>query len=82
LLRFGRGRRLIRGRRRGPGRFARHRFRDRGRFIFPSCRRRFLDRRLVDEELELLQKRIAERLGFRLVDHRMELYGVAIDRDR
>ena len=36
----------------------------------------------VDEELELLQKRIAERLGFRLVDHRMELYGVAIDRDR
>jgi Fur family ferric uptake transcriptional regulator len=35
----------------------------------------------VDEELELLQKRIAERLGFRLVDHRMELYGVAVDRD-
>ncbi len=36
----------------------------------------------VDEELELLQKRIAEKLGFRLVDHRMELYGVAIDRER
>jgi len=36
----------------------------------------------VDEELELLQKRIAEKLGFRLVDHRMELYGVALDRDR
>ena len=36
----------------------------------------------VDEELELLQKKIAERLGFRLVDHRMELYGVAIDRER
>ena len=34
----------------------------------------------VDPELELLQKQIAERLGFRLVDHRMELYGVAIDR--
>jgi Fur family ferric uptake transcriptional regulator len=31
----------------------------------------------VDEELEELQRRIAERLGFRLVDHRMELYGVA-----
>ena len=31
----------------------------------------------VDDELELLQKRIAEKLGFRLVDHRMELYGVA-----
>ena len=29
-----------------------------------------------------LQKRIAEKLGFRLVDHRMELYGVALDRDR
>jgi Fur family transcriptional regulator, ferric uptake regulator len=36
----------------------------------------------VDEDLELLQKRIAEKLGFRLVDHRMELYGVAIDRNR
>jgi Fur family ferric uptake transcriptional regulator len=34
----------------------------------------------VDPELEELQKRIAERLGFRLVDHRMELYGVSIDR--
>ena len=30
-----------------------------------------------DEELEALQARIAARLGFRLVDHRMELYGVA-----
>jgi Fur family ferric uptake transcriptional regulator len=36
----------------------------------------------VDEELESLQRRIAEKLGFRLVDHRMELYGVAFDRDR
>ena len=34
----------------------------------------------VDPELETLQKVIAEKLGFRLVDHRMELYGVAIDR--
>ena len=34
----------------------------------------------VDPELEQLQKQIAERLGFRLVDHRMELYGVALDR--
>ncbi len=34
----------------------------------------------VDPELESLQKIIAEKLGFRLVDHRMELYGVAIDR--
>ena len=36
----------------------------------------------VDEELEDLQRRIAEKLGFRLVDHRMELYGVATDRNR
>jgi len=34
----------------------------------------------VDEELESLQRRIAEKLGFRLVDHRMELYGVALSR--
>ena len=36
----------------------------------------------VDPELEELQRRIAEKLGFRLVDHRMELYGVALDRER
>ncbi len=36
----------------------------------------------VDEELESLQRRIAEKLGFRLVDHRMELYGVALERNR
>ena len=35
----------------------------------------------VDPELELLQKAIAERLGFRLVDHRMELYGVSLRRE-
>jgi Fur family ferric uptake transcriptional regulator len=34
----------------------------------------------VDPELEALQKVIAEKLGYRLVDHRMELYGVALDR--
>ena len=35
----------------------------------------------VDPELEqLLQRQIAERLGFRLVDHRMELYGVSLSR--
>lgn len=36
----------------------------------------------VDPELEQLQKLIAERLGYRLVDHRMELYGVAVPRDK
>ncbi|MEY2884138.1 MAG: hypothetical protein RL490_1862 [Pseudomonadota bacterium] len=31
-----------------------------------------------DPELEELQARIAARLGFRLVDHRMELYGAPL----
>lgn len=31
-----------------------------------------------DPDIEELQKRIAERLGYRLVDHRMELYAVPI----
>ena len=35
----------------------------------------------VDPELEALQRQIAERLGFRLVDHRMELFGVRLGRD-
>ncbi len=30
----------------------------------------------VDEEIERLQALIAKRLGYRLVDHRLELYGV------
>lgn len=30
----------------------------------------------VDPEIEQLQRQIAEKLGFRLVDHRLELYGV------
>jgi len=35
----------------------------------------------VDPEVEALQRQIAERLGYRLVDHRMELYGVRLSRD-
>jgi len=35
----------------------------------------------VDPELESLQRRIAEKLGFRLVDHRMELFGVKLERE-
>ncbi len=31
-----------------------------------------------DPEIEDLQRRIAEKLGYRLVDHRMELYGQAL----
>jgi len=33
----------------------------------------------VDEEIEALQKAIAKRLGYRLVDHRLELYAVPAD---
>ena len=29
----------------------------------------------VDEEIEILQKKVAERFGYKLVDHRLELYG-------
>ena len=32
----------------------------------------------VDPELEAMQKAIAKRLGYRLVDHRMELYAVRL----
>src|SRR5271170_6875761 len=33
----------------------------------------------VDEQIEALQAAIAKRLGYRLVDHRLELYGVPED---
>jgi len=33
----------------------------------------------VDEEIEALQEAIAKRLGYRLVDHRLELYGMPIE---
>ena len=33
----------------------------------------------VDEEIEALQHAIAQRLGYKLVDHRLELYGVPIE---
>jgi Fur family ferric uptake transcriptional regulator len=32
-----------------------------------------------DPELEALQEKIATRLGYRLVDHRLELFGVPLD---
>lgn len=35
----------------------------------------------VDAEIEALQERIAERLGYRLKGHRLELYGVPLRRD-
>lgn len=33
-----------------------------------------------NEEIEALQEFIAKRLGYRLVDHRLELYGVPLDK--
>ncbi len=33
----------------------------------------------VDTEIEALQQAIARKLGYRLVDHRLELYGVPLD---
>ena len=30
----------------------------------------------VDEEIEKLQKIVAENLGYQLIDHRLELYGI------
>ncbi|MDQ3032792.1 MAG: transcriptional repressor [Myxococcota bacterium] len=32
-------------------------------------------------EIEALQKKVAEQLGYRLIDHRLELYGVPIGSD-
>ena len=32
----------------------------------------------VNEDIEKLQKQVAEKLGYRLVDHRLELYGSKI----
>ena len=32
----------------------------------------------VNEDIERLQKQVAEKLGYRLVDHRLELYGSKI----
>src|ERR1700754_2097986 len=33
----------------------------------------------VDEEIEALQNAIARKLGYKLVDHRLELYGVPLE---
>jgi Fur family transcriptional regulator, ferric uptake regulator len=65
----------------------RHDFRD-GRARYEEAREEHHDH-LIDlqtgnvvefqnSEIEELQKKIAERLGYRLVDHRLELYGVPL----
>ncbi len=33
----------------------------------------------MDAEIEALQEAIARRLGYRLIDHRLELYGMPLD---
>ena len=33
----------------------------------------------VDEEIENLQKKVAEKYGYKLVDHKLELYGVKVN---
>ncbi len=35
----------------------------------------------VDPELEVLQEKIAHRLGYRLMAHKMELFGVKLDKE-
>ncbi len=32
-----------------------------------------------DDEIEILQKQVAKSLGYKLVDHRLELFGVPLD---
>ena len=34
----------------------------------------------IDPEIEVLQERIAAKLGYRLVDHRLELFGVPLNK--
>ena len=35
----------------------------------------------ADDEMEALQRKIADRMGFRLIDHRRELYAVPKERE-
>ena len=36
----------------------------------------------VDDEIEILQKKVAEKYGYKLVDHKLELYGVKKNSDK
>ena len=33
----------------------------------------------VDDDIEKLQKKVAEKYGYKLVDHKLELYGVKVN---
>jgi Fur family ferric uptake transcriptional regulator len=35
-----------------------------------------------NDQIEKLQKLVAEELGYKLIDHRLELFGVPLDRDK
>ena len=41
-------------------------------------KQKFNETEFVNEEIEILQKQVAEKLGYKLVDHRLELYGSKI----
>ncbi len=70
------------------GVIARHEFRD-GRSRYEEASEvhhdHLIDMRtgrvveFVDQEIEALQAAIAKRLGYKLVDHRLELYGLPVD---
>ena len=72
------------------GIIARHDFQD-GRSRYEEAREdhhdHLIDMRsgrvieFVNAEIEQLQERVARELGYRLVDHRLELYGVPLDDD-
>ena len=36
----------------------------------------------VNEDIEILQKKVAEKYGYELVDHKLELYGVKKNRNK
>ena len=70
------------------GIIAKHDFRD-GRARYEEARDEHHDHLIdmktgqvvefMDEEIERLQAAIAARLGYKLVDHRLELYGVPLE---
>lgn len=65
----------------------RHEFRD-GRSRYEEISERHHDHLIdlqsgevlefYDEEIEQLKSKIAQRLGYKLVDHRLELYGISL----
>ena len=57
--------------------------------LLEELKRRFLDNKKalydlakMNEEIEKLQNRVAEQLGYKLVDHRLELYAVPLNDEK